>query len=78
MTNHTVAINVLKDELDEVARNIKILRAEGARMQIQGFMNPHMPNMDRFNKLRYRRMLKNLIDKGEALVAAIKVLEGDK
>ena len=74
---HTVAINVLKDELDLTVRNVKILRAQGAKNNFIAALY-NTPHVTAHNDLRYRRMMKELIEKGNSLLVSIQALERDE
>lgn len=78
MANHTYAINVLKDRLDEIARDIRIIRDENVRMGIIGMTQPNRHYSVKAYGVRYRNMMQRLVTEGDGIVKAIQVLEGDK
>lgn len=77
MATHTIAINVLMDELDEISRNIRIIRDQNVRMGMIGMVTPNRENSVRAYGILYQNQMRELVKRGDALVAAINVLKGD-
>lgn len=77
MSRHTIAINVLKDQLGVVTDNIRIIRDENIRLGMVGMIQPNREYAIKAYGVRYKNMMRNLITEGNALMEAIKVLEGD-
>jgi len=76
VTKHTVAINLLKDELDDIVRTVKEVRGQGISMRMQKMVFPdHFPAVQSARELKYQHILKDLIDRGNSLVESIKALE---
>jgi hypothetical protein len=77
MSNHVVAINVLKDELELIAAKVTYLRSVLAGFALIEAITSDVRSANVYRGLRYQRALKNQLERGNALIKSIKVLEGD-
>lgn len=77
MATHTIAINILMDELDDISRTIRIIRDENVRMGMIGMVQPNRKYAVEAYGVRYRNQMNDLVKRGNAIVAAIQVLKGD-
>lgn len=77
MGKHTIAINVLTDELAEVARNVKYLQTCLGKSKLRAAIFPNNSQILLSADLRWRRAMKEQLKKGKALEAAIAHLERD-
>jgi hypothetical protein len=74
---HTEAINVIKDELDIIAGNVKTLRMIDAKLNFTSALFPNLPSAQVYRGLAVKRELKQQLDRGNSLLDSIKVLERD-
>lgn len=78
MAKHTEAINVLKDELEEIVEKVKWLRSMDAGFTFaQIITNDNLHPIKEWEGLRYRKALRGQLQRGKSIMASIKVLEGD-
>lgn len=77
MSKHVEAINVLKDELEEVVKNVQYLQVCLGKSKLSATLYPNRNSILLSADLRWRRKMKDQLKKGKALEAAIKVLERD-
>jgi hypothetical protein len=75
---HTYAINVLHDELAEVVKSVQYLQVCLGKSKLKKELFPHQSGILLSADLRWRRQMKEQLAKGNALKAAIAVLEGDQ
>lgn len=74
---HVEAINVLHDELERVVRNVQYLQTCLGKSKLREQLFPNQSHILLSADLRWRRKMKEQLKKGNALDAAIKVLERD-
>jgi hypothetical protein len=74
---HNEAINVIKDELDIIAGNVKTLQMIDAKLNFQAALFPNLPSAQVYRGLAIRRELKQQLERGNSLLDSIKVLERD-
>lgn len=77
MSKHVEAINVLKDELEQIAAKVKLLRQALAGVALISVIQEDSRHGRVYLGLKYRRELKDQLNRGTALIASIKYLEGD-
>lgn len=77
MSKHIVAINVLKDELELIAAKVTYLRSVLAGLALITAITADVREGEVYRGLMYQRALKNQLERGNALIKSIKVLEGD-
>ena len=77
MMKHTVAINILKEELDNVAQNVRYLQTCLGKSKLRAALFPNREAVILSADLRWRRLMKEQLAKAEAIEKAIKVLERD-
>ena len=77
MSNHIIAINVLKDELEQVVKNVQYLQVCLGKSKLRQAIYPRQEAILLSADLRWRRKMKEQLEKGAALDLAIKVLERD-
>lgn len=77
MTDHTPAINVLKDELDVIQGNVKTLMLINAKANFKAALRRNLSSAFIYEGLASSNELKRQIDRGNSIIASIKYLEGD-
>lgn len=77
MSKHLEAINVLKDALEEVVKNVQYLQICLGKSKLTKALYPSRNAILLSADLRWRRKMKEQLKKGKALEAAINVLERD-
>jgi hypothetical protein len=75
MSKHTEAINVLNDELERVVKNVLYLQQCLGKSKLREQLWPNKSNIILSADIRWRRKMKEQIEKGNALSASIKALE---
>jgi hypothetical protein len=75
---HIEAINVLKDELEQIAAKVKLLRKSLAGLALINAITADNRVGDVYFGLKYEREMREQLKRGNAIIASIKVLEGDK
>jgi hypothetical protein len=78
MTDHTPAINVLKDELDVISNNVKTLMMINAKANFKAALRPNLKSAHIYEGLATSNELKRQIDRGNSIIRSIKFLEGDQ
>jgi hypothetical protein len=78
MAKHTEAINVLKDELEDIVARVKWLRAADARFEFAKIVTGNnIPAAAEYEGWKFRQALKVQLRRGKSIMASIKILEGD-
>jgi hypothetical protein len=72
---HTIAINVLNDELEAVVKDVTYLQTCLGKSKLRAALFPRESAILLNADLRWRRAMKNALAKGNALKASIKALE---
>ena len=81
MAKHTAAINALTDELADVVRNVKYLQICLGKSKMRSAIFPSDSVILLSADLRWRRSMKEQLEKGkslEASIQALKALEGEE
>lgn len=75
MSNHTDAINVLRDEVDRMVRNILQTQKHIGNIEEHLKNGAPFPAMHEYQSMRLRRSLKEQVKTANNLTASIKALE---
>lgn len=75
MGKHTIAINVLNDELERIVVQVRYLQTCLGKSQLRSALFPNDSAILLNADLRWRRSMKDALAKGNALRASIKALE---
>ncbi|UDL16611.1 hypothetical protein SEA_ATUIN_217 [Arthrobacter phage Atuin] len=74
---HVEAINVLKEELEQIVAKVKLLRKAVAGLALVAAIQEDKRYGKVYFGMRYERELRAQLQRGEAIMASIKFLEGD-
>lgn len=77
MSKHSPAINILKDELEVIAKDVIWLMAVKGKLNLTKALFPDMPSVQVARELRYNRALKDRLAKGRSIMDSIKTLQED-
>lgn len=77
MSKHAPAINILKDELDVIAKDVVYLLAVKGKLKLAKALFQDMPSVQVARELRYNRALKDRLAKGRSIIESIKTLQED-